>query len=313
MLAVSVGFVFAAKPTKVDSQGNEVSWAHNNCTKIQDGTIVDVNNNIISVGYDAWGYNYQAHMFNGLYDNYARPDEPLTEGNTWLMMKWSDEWLANTDCNNDGKLDRGYSCNSTNPTSSACQGAWLTNHQWGSYLGNWNLTGDWVLEFDYLGRLYIHDMKVVDNTFTGTGGFPSGGPYSITWTVIGTIDGDNIEMTIDYDGSSYYVDVVGTIASDGTMNGTWSNQNQAGTWESTTGTATRETCNWDYFVKIVMVPEDAYKENGMWYTDNTTETEIGSVIWGAYARILQVENDPCANLEGVQYNSPSPTGFGYYR
>lgn len=48
-----------------------------------------------------------------------------------------------------------------------------------------------------------------------------------------------------------------------------------------------------------------------WYTADGVE--IGSVIWGAYARILQVENDPCADLEGVQYNALAPTGFGYYK
>lgn len=213
VLLVSVGFVIADKPTK------------SVCAKIQDGTIYygrvgSPNTEIIPIGYDDWGYNYQAHMFNGYYWNNQRPDPAYTKdtidtapSKTWLIMKWSDEWLANTDCNNDEKLDRGYSCDPGSASSSACQGAWLTNHQFGSY----------------------------EDEETG------------------------------------------------------------------------ETCYWDYFVKIVMVPEDAYKENGMWYTDNTTETEIGSVIWGAYARILQVENDLCAGLEGVQYNAPAPTGFGFYK
>lgn len=102
----------------------------------------------------------------------------------------------------------------------------------------WNVIGDWVLEFDYLGALYIHDMTITDNTFTGTGGYHTGGLYTIEWTVAGTIDGDNIEMRIDYNSSSYYVDVVGVIASDGTMSGTWSNVSQSGEWESTSGIAT---------------------------------------------------------------------------
>ena len=48
-------------------------------------------------------------------------------------MKWSDTWLANTDCNDDGKLDRGYDCDSENASSAACPGAWLTNHTKGTY------------------------------------------------------------------------------------------------------------------------------------------------------------------------------------
>ena len=110
---------------------------------------------------------------------------------------------------------------------------------------HWDITGDWVLEFDYLGTLYIHDMTVTDNAFTGTGGYPaSGPPYSITWTVAGTINGNNIEMTINYDSSSYYVDVVGTIASDGTMSGTWGNLGQSGTWCSSSGNAVMVGNGW---------------------------------------------------------------------
>ena len=199
MLAVSIGFVIAKK--------------NGECATIKDGTIEygrvgDSSTEIIPIGYDQWGYNYQAHMFSGLYCNNGRPDPVCTEDDTYLIMKWSDEWLANTDCNGDHKLDRGYSCNPEDASSSACEGAWLTNHQFGSY--------------------------------------EEGG----------------------------------------------------------------ETCYWDYFVKIVMVPEDAVAEGGIWYTAD--HVEIGSVIWGAYARILQVENDPCADLEGVQYNAPAPTGFGFY-
>ena len=48
-------------------------------------------------GYDEWGYNYQANMFNGLYWNYSRPEPPCEPGtcpsDTHLVMKWSDEWL----------------------------------------------------------------------------------------------------------------------------------------------------------------------------------------------------------------------------
>ena len=199
--------------------------AKDKCATIQDGTIVDVKNNPITLGYDKWGYNYQAHMFNGWYWNYSRPDEPWTyesltaagKSTTWLIMKWSDEWLSNKDCNKDGLLDRGYSCNPENPTSSACDGAWLTNHQFGSYEGE---------------------------------------------------EG--------------------------------------------------ETCYWNYFVKMVYVnPETAYKaidpEDGLLYWYTNEGEKIGSVIWGAYARILQIYNDPCAGETGVENKFETPVGFGYYK
>ena len=76
------------------------------CATIQDGTITDSAGNPVVLGYDKWGYNYQAHMFNGYADNYSRPAVPVTSGDK-LNMKWSDAWLANVDCNGDGKLDRG--------------------------------------------------------------------------------------------------------------------------------------------------------------------------------------------------------------
>ena len=66
-----------------------------------------------------------------------------------------------------------------------------------------------------------------------------------------------------------------------------------------------------------MVPEDAYKEidpeDGVnyWYTD--AGEKIGSVIWGAYARTLQISNDPCADEHGVLNNWETPAGFGYYK
>ncbi len=97
------------------------------CTKIKDGTLVDSKGNLLTLGYDKWGYNYQAHMFNGLYENFLRPDPPVTESDTNLIMKWSDDWLSNMDCTADGKLDRGG--------SSGISKGWLTNHMEGDYLG----------------------------------------------------------------------------------------------------------------------------------------------------------------------------------
>jgi deoxycytidylate deaminase len=37
------------------------------CITIQDGTLLTTDGRVISTGYDEWGYNYQAHMFNGGY------------------------------------------------------------------------------------------------------------------------------------------------------------------------------------------------------------------------------------------------------
>lgn len=98
------------------------------CAAIKDGTITDTKGNSILLGFDKWGYNYQAHMFNGLYDNNTRPDEPVTDGMVHLQMKWSDNWLSNKDCDNSGKLDRGGDGDDVGSKG------WLTNHEEGTYL-----------------------------------------------------------------------------------------------------------------------------------------------------------------------------------
>ncbi len=186
------------------------------CTTIQDGTIVDTKGNPVSTGYDQWGYNYQAHMFNGLYGNASRPDTPLETDDIDLQMKWNDAWLSNNDCDGDSKLDRYYGFDSY-----IGSGAWLTNHQSGSYLLPPNAKGK------------------------------------------------------------------------------------------------EKRVHWTYFIKIVAVPCDAYmgveadeEDTSKWY--EADGIEIGPEIWGAFAIIQEVENDPGAAIHGKQYLSPAGPGFGQY-
>jgi len=173
------------------------------CTTIQSGDLVASDGSVIQTGYDKWGYNYQAHLFNGMYcESYRNAAwcEPYKD--VHLSMKWNDAWISNMDCDEDGLLDRHYGFDSY-----IGSGAWLTNHQSGEY------------------------------------------------------------------------------------------ENEEG-----------KTCKWTYFVKIVAAPADAYSEGGIWYTADGTE--IGPVIWGAFAIIQQVENDPCAGIHGIQYLSPTRPGLG---
>ncbi len=104
------------------------------CNTIKSGLITDSKGNAVVQGYDKYGYNYQAHMFNGLYENYSRPDPVVTTGTMNLVMKWSDDWLANKDCNGDGKLDRGL--DPKTGTSDGISKGWCTNHFEGDYLGS---------------------------------------------------------------------------------------------------------------------------------------------------------------------------------
>lgn len=192
----------------------------------------------IPVGYDAYGYNYQAHMFSGSYLNvYLGGDGfPPYDGNdatylaenptvashwAWpyradnVIMKWNDAWMSNQDCDGDGKLDRHYGF-----TSYVGSGAWETNHQ-----------------------------------------------------------------------SGVYTDASG------------------------------KDCKWTYFCKIVAVQADAtlglpnnvdvWGYNHLtWYAKD--KNVIGYEIWGEFATIQEVNNDPCAGYHGILYKSPSGPGFGKY-
>lgn len=108
------------------------------------------------------------------------------------------------------------------------------------------LVGDWALQFVWeepFEATYDHgmtiDMQNADGTFSGTGGYPLGGPYSKTWTVSGDVTGNSVSMTITYDLPSTYVATLsGTVAADGnSMSGTFSGTGP--NWPSGTWTATR--------------------------------------------------------------------------
>ena len=81
---------------------------------LRDGILEDQWGHTLVLGFDEYGYNYQAHMFVGWYHNAGRPEVAWTDetidqapSKTWLIMKWNDVWLSNVDRNNDGNLDRG--------------------------------------------------------------------------------------------------------------------------------------------------------------------------------------------------------------
>jgi hypothetical protein len=102
----------------------------NACTTIQDGSLLRSDGLLIQTGFDEWGYNYQAHIFNGGYcdsDRNAAWCQPYKDID--LIMKWNDAWLSNSDCDFDTLLDRHYGF-----PSYIGSGAWLTNHQKGVYL-----------------------------------------------------------------------------------------------------------------------------------------------------------------------------------
>jgi hypothetical protein len=154
MISVMTVTVFADKPIQVDSTGLEVAWENTNCTSIQDGVLIYPAGRYLAgqplqTGFDVYGYNYQGHLFKGSYANvYLNGDNlPPYEGDDvaylavnpsaaskwyWpyreydLQMKWNDAWIANTDCDGDGALDRHFGFPNYRGS-----GAWQTNQYGG--------------------------------------------------------------------------------------------------------------------------------------------------------------------------------------
>lgn len=85
--------------------------------------------------------------------------------------------------------------------------------------------------------------------------------------------------------------------------GAWLTNNQKGIY-----TQDGKRCQWEYFVKIAAAPENAVLQMGVWY--GADGKEIGPEIWGQFAIIEEVSNDPCAGIHGIKYLSPTGPGFG---
>lgn len=88
---------------------SSVSAAKNNCARIKDGTIVHGSGELITRGFDDWGYNYRAHKFVGGYcDAYRDAEWCQDQADIILYMRWNNAWLSNKDCDGDGHLDRHF-------------------------------------------------------------------------------------------------------------------------------------------------------------------------------------------------------------
>ncbi len=98
---------------------------------------------------------------------------------------------------------------------------------------NWNILGDWVVNI--AGAAYDMTMtSQAGGVLSGTGAYPSGGLYPVTWVLTGTISGADVSLTLDYDEMSYGATLAGTINANGDMAGTWSdNAGQTGVWSAT--------------------------------------------------------------------------------
>jgi hypothetical protein len=186
--SVAIGLTLAlAAPAAAQPSGS--------CAKIKDGTITAADGTtVLTPGYDKYGYNYQAKMFNGLYANYFRPTTPVTEGTENVVIKWSDEWLATVDCNHDGKLDRGL-----NPKTGESDGmskGWVTNHFEGDYIGT-----------DQESHHYTYFVKI---TYVGPAQPGVVDPFTLTriWGVYAVIEEIQTDPYGEYGGRLHFVNKI---------------------------------------------------------------------------------------------------------
>jgi hypothetical protein len=149
-----------------------------------------------------------------------------------------------------------------------------------------DVDGSYVISMEYLGSDYLHDMTLseTDGVLTGNGGSPAGSNV-YTWTIAsGTVSGDTIDFYANYTATPDAVTpqtvlhVVGTVAEDGTMSGTWSDNyqggNRSGTWETVSGTAT------PIDIEETPDPKDVCKDGG-WKTigGHTFKNQGQCVSW----------------------------------
>jgi hypothetical protein len=186
LMLVLVLLALLVVPSTVGAKG---PCEKGDCTTIQDGTLLRSDGKPVVLGYDEWGYNYQAHMFNGMYCDYHPIYRPGGAHHQWcqdnygdvkLIMKWNDAWLSNKDCNEDNLLDRHYGS-----SSYIGSGAWTTNHMSGGKgKDHWTyfckivaVPEDAVLESDIwytasgteIGPEIWGDFAIVQEVESGTG------------------------------------------------------------------------------------------------------------------------------------------------
>jgi hypothetical protein len=117
------------------------------CTKIKDGILETSDGELITRGYDKWGYNYQKHRFSGFPANANREGDVVTEGNVHLKIKWNDAFISNKSCDGDLLLDTHFGFDTY-----IGSGAWFTNRFSGSYVGDDGRDHKWWQYFKIVAK-----------------------------------------------------------------------------------------------------------------------------------------------------------------
>jgi hypothetical protein len=151
---------------------------------------------------------------------------------------------------------------------------------------NWDVTGTWKFNYEWLGSYYEHDafLTQTGDIITGNGGFPVGGPYAYAWTITdGSITDDQIVLTMDYTvgapGTTMHM--TGTINPDGSILGNWDDNYPASTettrestWESSYGIAA-----FNRYGEILKPGEDEVEEIDLYLEAFLVDNDEDHISW----------------------------------
>jgi hypothetical protein len=275
-------------------------------------------------GFDEWGYNYGARLFNG-WLGYADKTVGSTD-DAMLLMKWSSDWTPQADEPVGAWCTNHFTWYSNEYSEDTWYG-WETRDKWVDSDGPfvWSMVGDWTIHVDYLGGAYMHYLVVADQSdaglLAGSGSSPSG---PVTYEMTGTVSGDHVSFTmaLDYDGSSYVGTLVGTIADSGTIRGTWySNAGQNGIWWSELGVCTKVYEGVAHykiteFLKMQKVGDDpaawAMYEQGGAYSAGWGSYSSGVPKYVVYQDVIDVRDSATKQIV-AHYDlcTSSPKGLGH--
>lgn len=191
----------------------------------------------------------------------------------------------------------------------------------------WDVSGNYVINMEYLGTQYAHDMVLSQDNMgnvTGSGGSPSGA-NTYMWTITsGTMSGNTLDFMAKYTATADAVTpqttmhVVGTVANDGTISGTWSDNYQggarSGTFTTVSGGAdSMGTLNAEDFGVVNYDTGLGMLKGytaGFGLTDATLAgaTSVVVKLYGAGDQLLQTNTAIIpkfnADITGTQFSSP---------
>lgn len=110
----------------------------------------------------------------------------------------------------------------------------------------WDTTGNYSIAMNYLGSDFVHDVTLAQDATGNLTGSGTSTPY--VWVITsGSVSGSTIDFHANYTATADAVTpqttlhVTGTIATDGSISGNWSDNYQggsrSGTWHTTSGVA----------------------------------------------------------------------------